>query len=524
VTGTALLTVVGDPAYRRAARAGVRALLARTDLDVVVGTDAPEALDLPAHPRLTVLPVTVDAVHGRPDPFLAKFRTVLERLRPGALEPDVVLMLDVDAIVVAPVTTAELAELLAGRDFAMAEQPGITGSTMARADFLEHYATHALPAIDPDAALPPLADFRYYNSGVVVARPDALRSLAAFALERYADPSRPHVRGEHMVADQDYVQYWCTTLHPGTCTDLSTDWNHCRWWDADYPRPGARIRHLSNFTQGPIDATLAELEALSVDAGLTAVVVTHESAGPLTLCLQAVRAAGVARVVVVDNASTDGSAALAREAGCVVVEEPVNVGFAGAVNRALVLVATDRLVLVNPDLLLDATTVSAAEALLKPGAQVIAVPDLVTGAGAVTPGVQPGYTRLKVLLDLLDGRGWGPRISWARRLPGHHSRDWRWPIGACVFVRTTDLDGLGGLDSGYFVYMEDVDLGRRWARAGGVIRATGTTVVHESSTGAGISSARRRELLDAARLRFAEQAYGRTFAAVARWAAGGTRR
>jgi N-acetylglucosaminyl-diphospho-decaprenol L-rhamnosyltransferase len=93
-----------------------------------------------------------------------------------------------------------------------------------------------------------------------------------------------------------------------------------------------------------------------------------------------------------------------------------------------------------------------------------------------------------------------------------------------VFVRTTDLDGLGGLDSGYFVYMEDVDLGRRWARAGGVIRATGTTVVHESSTGAGISSARRRELLDAARLRFAEQAYGRTFAAVARWAAGGTRR
>jgi N-acetylglucosaminyl-diphospho-decaprenol L-rhamnosyltransferase len=522
--GVAVLTVVGEPSYRRAARASVRALLARTDLDVVVGTDDPDALQLPAHPRIAVQPITVAAVHGRPDPFLAKFRTVAQHLGSGAPRPDVVLMLDVDAVVVAPLTARELAGLLGGRDFAMAEQPGITGSAMSRTDFLEHYVTHALPAIDPDAAPPSLADFRYYNSGVVVARPEPLRELATFALDRYADRDRAHVRGAHMVADQDYVQFWCTTLRPGTCSDLSTDWNHCRWWDADYPRPAARIRHLSNFTQGPVEETLAELEALSVDEGITAVVITHESGSVLPDCLQALAAAGIAQVVVVDNASTDASVTIAGSAGCRVVAEPVNVGFASAVNRALLLVGTEQVALVNPDLLIDRATLDAAQALLGHGERVIAVPDFVSSSGTVTPGVQSGYSRLKLLLDLADGRGWGPRVEWARRLPGHHSRSWQWPLGACVVMRTTDLDALGGLDPGYFVYMEDVDLGLRWSRSGGVVRSTGTTVVHESSTGAAVSSERRRALLDAARLHFAQSHYGRAVGALARWAAGGERR
>lgn len=518
---SAVLTVVGEDSYRRAARASVRALLARTDLEVVVGADDVEGLELPAHERITVLPIEVRHVQGRPDPFLAKFRTVTGFLRSGAPLPDAVLLIDVDAVVVSGVSADEVVALLDGRDFAMAEQPGITGSTMARADFLRHYLTHALPVIDAEAPAPSLEQFRYFNSGVVVARPDALLCLAEFALDRSADPDRAHVQGEHMVADQDYFQYWCTTVHPGSCTELSTDWNHCRWWDADYPRQGARIRHLSNFTEGPIEDTLVELEAASVDDGLAAVVVTHQSGALLGSCLRAVRDAGVHEVVVVDNASTDGSAAIGRADGAVVVEEPLNRGFAGAVNRALVLVPTSHVVLVNPDLLLDAETVRAGVSLIEGEARTIAVPDLVDSDGLVTAGVQPGYTRLKLILDLLDGRGWTARLRWARRLPAHHARSWQWPIGACLFARTTDLDALRGLDAGYFVYMEDVDLGRRWSRAGGRIVSTGTAVRHESSTGADISAQRRRQLLDAARLRFAEVTYGRPTNVVARWAATG---
>ena len=73
---------------------------------------ASAGLELPAHERITVLPIKVGHVHGRPDPFLAKFRTVTEFLRSGGPPPEAVLLIDVDAVVVSAISADEVVALL----------------------------------------------------------------------------------------------------------------------------------------------------------------------------------------------------------------------------------------------------------------------------------------------------------------------------------------------------------------------------------------------------------------------------
>jgi hypothetical protein len=141
---------------------------------------------------------------------------------------------------------------LEGRSLGMVEQPGIRGSGMEHSDFLSHYRDHTLqwfensrdPAPDPN-------DFRFYNSGVVVGRREAFAAVVDWAIASIRGTDREHQVGEHMIADQDYFQYWCNRLHPLSCTPLPWYWNHCEHWDVSFPRRGALVTHFSNFCAGP---------------------------------------------------------------------------------------------------------------------------------------------------------------------------------------------------------------------------------------------------------------------------------
>jgi N-acetylglucosaminyl-diphospho-decaprenol L-rhamnosyltransferase len=75
---------------------------------------------------------------------------------------------------------------------------------------------------------------------------------------------------------------------------------------------------------------------------------------------------------------------------------------------------------------------------------------------------------------------------------------------------------LGGFDEKYFVYMEDVDFGRRMSNAGGAVIALDHCLVHEGSRGSQISWKARKSLLDGARLAYAAHHHGSAFAAVLR--------
>ena len=85
---------------------------------------------------------------------------------------------------------------------------------------------------------------------------------------------------------------------------------------------------------------------------LDVVVVTYNSAELLPQAL-----AGLpddARVVVVDNASADDSAGVARSLGAEVVENPVNAGFAAAANQGAALGEAELVLFLNPDAAVDA--------------------------------------------------------------------------------------------------------------------------------------------------------------------------
>ena len=241
----------GRPAYYRAARGAVRSVLRRTPFDVFVAVGERARWRGPVGPRVCVhaLDDAFPRITHRAGPFLDKFRALDACLQHTAAER--IVLLDGDARFVAPVAMRDVERALGGRPLAMAEQTTIRGSGMTRADFLGHYVAHALAWLGAGAAPPALDAFRFFNSGVVLARRDGLEPLVGWALERMRAAGDAHQVGEHMIADQDYFQLWTNTLHPGSCTTLSWDWNHCEHWDEGFPRAGARIVHSSNFCRGP---------------------------------------------------------------------------------------------------------------------------------------------------------------------------------------------------------------------------------------------------------------------------------
>jgi hypothetical protein len=240
----------GHDSYLLAARQAVGSVLARSDFDVFLATGPSVPRRVPRDPRLTVHRLAApDLRAGRAAPFLLKFRAVATCLRRTPAR--YLMLLDADAILRARVDTAMVAEALGGGTLAMVEQTSIAGSQMTRADFLEHYVRHTLAWFAPGSSPPSLQDFRYYNSGVVLGTRGELGELACWALATIDGATRAHTVGQHMIADQDYFQFWVHAVHPSRCRPLSWRWNHCEHWDAGFPRPDAVILHFSNFCGGP---------------------------------------------------------------------------------------------------------------------------------------------------------------------------------------------------------------------------------------------------------------------------------
>src|SRR6202011_5393700 len=81
------------------------------------------------------------------------------------------------------------------------------------------------------------------------------------------------------------------------------------------------------------------------------VIVTYNSAAEIGACLDAAMATS-AEVLVIDNASTDGTPDQVRQRGAAVIVNPANRGFAAAVNQGIRLVTAEYILLLNPDAVL----------------------------------------------------------------------------------------------------------------------------------------------------------------------------
>ena len=214
-----------------------------------------------------------------------------------------------------------------------------------------------------------------------------------------------------------------------------------------------------------------EGRALPVDV----IIVSYQSAAELAGCLAAVRVAReVARVIVVDNASTDGSAAAARAGGAdVVIENDRNVGFARAVNIGLGESSADLVLLLNPDAVItDDALARLAECLAADPVAVMAGPMLLSPSGRTIAGARRFSTPVNRLLWHVP-LPWRPSWSTPEYVARRHTSgtdrplpvDYLW--GAALLCRRSFLDAIGGLDERFFLYSEDEDLGRQ-ARARGL--------------------------------------------------------
>lgn len=182
-----------------------------------------------------------------------------------------------------------------------------------------------------------------------------------------------------------------------------------------------------------------------------------------------------AEVIVVDNASTDGSPAIvAQFPGVRLLALANNGGFSAGNNAGIRASSGELILLLNNDTIVKAgaldTLVSRLEA--QPGAGV-AGPRLVDGEGRTElsfgPMISPiGELRQKVVLSLYD-RGVGLATRWVeRQTRREHVVDW--VSGACLLVRRRVAEEAGLLDERFFLYTEDVDFCA-------TVRARGWTVL-----------------------------------------------
>ncbi|MDQ6750182.1 MAG: glycosyltransferase [Actinomycetota bacterium] len=221
-----------------------------------------------------------------------------------------------------------------------------------------------------------------------------------------------------------------------------------------------------------------------------AVVVTADTRDLALAALEGLAGdSAVARAVVVDNASNDGTAEAVRErfpdAHVVRLDRPV--GYAAACNRGASEGSSRLVLFLNSDVVAEPGAVSCLAAALsgRDGA-VAAGGRLVDPADGSTqhqygPKPFPSVLRLLVMFS-------GIADLWPRNLvTGGHLRHpldegataaVEQPAGACFMVMRDELEAVGGFDERFWFWYEDVDLARRLAGRGTLLYVPAAVFAH----------------------------------------------
>lgn len=238
------------------------------------------------------------------------------------------------------------------------------------------------------------------------------------------------------------------------------------------------------------------------------VIVSYNSSAHLRSCVKPLAREADFRVVVVDNASVDSSLASVQDLPVLTVPLARNGGFAHGCNAGWRRGDSSYVLLLNPDARIAPSSLRHLVAVLEadPGAGA-AAPRVVTADSSLDysqrrfPRAVSTYAQALFLHRILPTAPWTDEVvrdeeAYQRR----SSPDW--VSGACILVRRSALEELGGLDEGFFMYGEDIDLCRRLRDAEyDIVFEPSALVTHE-----GGASAPRPALLPvlaASRIRYA---------------------
>ena len=199
---------------------------------------------------------------------------------------------------------------------------------------------------------------------------------------------------------------------------------------------------------------------------LAIVIVSYNAREDLQACLSRLRddaPRATHQTVVVDNASTDGSADAARAygPGVRVIDAGGNLGFARGTNVGIAATDSRLILLLNSDTLPPTGAIDRLIAVLEARTDVaVAGPRLVDGAGRLEISFGPMITPWAEAWQKTLGRAHAAGVPGLTALVERRARQTRlvdWVSGACLLVRRADAEAVNGLDERFFLYTEDVD-------------------------------------------------------------------
>jgi len=243
-------------------------------------------------------------------------------------------------------------------------------------------------------------------------------------------------------------------------------------------------------TQKP---AVAEAEVHKVSA----IVVSFNTGDCLFDCLVALEAdTGVAEVILVNNGNPIETLervdhAYGKSPKVKVIGGGENRGFAAGVNLGAASAIGDRLLVINPDAVLQPASIPAFERAMSGAAEPAIVGGKIFGADGVE---QRGGRRRRLTMRSAAATFLG--LSWLRAInPAftsinrHTEPEPAGPVpmdavsGALMYMSASSFRRLGGFDEGYFLHVEDLDLCRRAEADGGsVIYTPHASALHYGAT------------------------------------------
>jgi GT2 family glycosyltransferase len=226
------------------------------------------------------------------------------------------------------------------------------------------------------------------------------------------------------------------------------------------------------------------------DFDLSITICSWNTVGDLRACLKSLRAAkeeGAFEVIVVDNASEDGSADMVANEfpEFVLLRQHTNLGFTGGHNLAIAKRSGRHVALLNSDTVVHPGAIKRLIAFMRDNPHVgIVGPKLLNPDGSL----QMSCRRFPNPVAAAFRNTWLGRMFPNNRFTREylmadfqHDRQMEvdWVSGAAMFIRGEVVERVGVLDEEYFMFCEDVDLCKRaWKNGWKVVYFPDAVVTH----------------------------------------------
>lgn len=223
---------------------------------------------------------------------------------------------------------------------------------------------------------------------------------------------------------------------------------------------------------------------------LTIIIVNWNTSNLLHQCLDSLYMTNNIsyNVIVVDNGSTDTSVELVENMfpHVSLIKNGVNLGFAKANNAAINIIDTDYVCLLNSDTIVSSEcfdnmlmfmydnpdAVACAPALRLPDGK------LQTGGAGFELSLFTAFNYFFFLSKIFPFKFNGFFIDQTAYVKSKESARVDWLAGACLMVKKSAIDIVGGLDESFFMYAEDAEWCDRLRRVGNIYYLPNLEIIH----------------------------------------------